>query len=121
MSNTVSDTYTYISDEHRAAVEQALRDPRGPRPGLFASTHSHLVDAAYIDLHGTRYTRNAPDGRPVEVWHKTSDGWVDVTAAEQLRWNIAQRTAEVRAAEQRQLIDEAKAILAARHTEEQER
>lgn len=111
-------TYRYISDEHRVAVEQALNDPHGPRLGAFATTHSNLVDAAYIDLFGTCYSRLREDGRPVDVWSKTSSGWVDITPAEQLRWDIAQRTAEVRAAEQRHLVDEAKRLLASRQTED---
>lgn len=105
-------TYRYISDEHRNDVEQALHDPHGPRLGAFAANHCHLVDAAYIDLFGRHYSQLRADGRPLDVWSKTSSGWVDITPAEQLRWNIAQRTAEVRAAEQRQLIDEAKHLLA---------
>lgn len=107
-------TYKYISDDHRNIAEEALRDPRGPRPGAFAANHRHLVDAMYIDLFSTRYTRLREDGRPLEVWVKTSDDWVDITAREQLRWDIEQRTQEVRAAEQRQLIDEAKRLMAAR-------
>lgn len=105
-------TYRYISDEHRAEVERALCDLRGPRLGAFAANHRHIVDAAYIDLFGTHYSQLRADGRPTDVWSKTSSGWVDITAREQLRWDIAQRTAEVRAAEQRQLIDEAKRLLA---------
>lgn len=111
-------TYKYISDDHRNIVEKALRDPRGPRPGAFAASHLHLVDAMYIDLFSTRYSRLREDGRPLEVWFKTSDDWVDITAREQLRWDIEQRTQEVRAAEQRQLIDEAKRILASRTSDE---
>ena len=106
--------YRYINDEHRNAVEQALSDPRGPRLGVFAANHTTLVDAAYIDLFGTRYSHLRGDDRPLEVWYKTSDGWVDITAREQLRWDIEHRTQEVRAAEQRQLINEAKRIRASR-------
>ena len=111
-------TYSYIDDDHRNIVEQALADPHGPRLGSFAATHSHIVDAPYIDLFGTRYSRLREDGRPHEVWYKTSDGWVDITAREQLRWDIEQRKQEVRAAEQRQLIDEAKRLMATRVTKD---
>ena len=111
-------TYKYISDDHRNISEEALRDPRGPRPGAFAANHCHLVDAMYIDLFSTRYSRLREDGRPLEVWAKTSDDWVDITAREQLRWDIEQRTQEVRAAEQRHLIEEAERILASRETDE---
>ena len=107
-------TYKYISDDHRNIVEEALHDPRGPRPGAFAANHRHLVDAVYIDLFSTRYSRLREDGRPLEVWVKTSDDWVEITDREQLRWDIEQRTQEVRAAEQRQLIEEAKRLMAAR-------
>lgn len=111
-------TYSYIDDDHRNIVEQALANPHGPRLGAFAATHRHIVDAPYIDLFGTRYSRLREDGRPREVWYKTSDGWVDITAREQLRWDIEQRKQEVRAAEQRQLIDEAKRLMATRVTKD---
>lgn len=111
-------TYTYINDEHRDIVEQALADLHGPRLGAFAATHRHIVDAPYIDLFGTRYSRLREDGRPLEVWYKTSDDWLDITAREQLRWDIEQRKEEVRAAEQRQLIEEAKRLMATRATKD---
>ena len=109
-------TYRYIDDTHRRLVEQALADPCSPRPGAFAANHGNLVDAAYIDLFGTHYSRLCQDGRPEEVWTKTSDDWVDITVREQLRWDIKQRTQEVRAAEQRQLIAKAKRLMATRDT-----
>lgn len=110
MSTTVTTSYRYICDDHRLAVEQALCDPRGPRLGAFAENHRHLVDAAYIDLYGTSYQLLRSDGRPTDAWTKTSDGWVDITPREQLRWDIGQRTEEVRRAEQRELIAQARAL-----------
>lgn len=103
--------YTYTSDDHRLAVQRALSDPHGPRLGAFAENHKHLVDAAYIDLYGTSYASLRSDGRPTDAWYKTVDGvWVDITPREQLRWDIGQRTEEVRRAEQRELIAKARAL-----------
>ena len=111
MSTPATTSYRYTCDDHRLAVEQALRDPHGPRLGAFAENHRYLADAAYIDLYGTSYQSLRSDGRPTDAWYKTVDGvWVDITPREQLRWDIGQRTEEVRRAEQRELIAQARAL-----------
>lgn len=101
--------YTYIDDNHRTISEQALKDPRGPKLGGFAQSHPALVDAVYIDLFSTCYTRRSTAGKIMEQWTKQDKIWFDTTREAQL--------AEDREAKQKELVRVAKQLMHAKQEE----
>lgn len=102
-------TYKYISDEHRNIAEEALKDPRGPRPAGFAQSHPALVDAMYIDLFSIKYTRRSGAGKIMEQWTKSDKQWYDTTREAQL--------AEDKEYKQKELVRVAKQLMRAKQEE----
>lgn len=101
--------YTYLNEEHRNIAEEALRDPRGPRPAGFAQSHPALVDAMYIDLFGIKYTRRSGAGKIIEQWTKSDKQWYDTTREAQL--------AEDKEYKQKELVRVAKQLMHAKQEE----
>ena len=101
--------YKYINDEHRQITEQALKDPRGPRPKGFAQSHPTLVDAMYIDLFSTAYTRRSVQGKVMEQWTKSCGQWYDTT--------IEAQQAEDKEYKQKQLVKVAQQLMRAKKEE----
>lgn len=101
--------YKYINDEHRQITEQALKDPRGPLPAGFAQSHPTLVDAMYIDLFSTSYTRRSVQGKVMEQWTKSCGQWYDTT--------IKAQQAEDKEYKQKQLVKVAQQLMRAKKEE----
>lgn len=107
---TTSTAYRYLNEEHHTECNRALRDPRGPRPTGFAQSHPTLIDAMYIDLFSTSYTRRSMQGKIVEQWTKSCGQWYDTTREAQL--------AEDKDYKQKQLIKVAQQLMRAKKEEQ---